>query len=140
VEEQDVPVQLPTVLAALGSVGLYQDHTTSHGDPAGGGTACDRFHRRYPRHGGDRVSPERQHYRSGVSPGEPGGCGQPPQVGTDPHSGNRVPGVHCQPKMELRLPGEKIKKIRAEAGKILQSQSVSALALSQLIGKMNAAT
>ena len=42
--------------------------------------------------------------------------------------------------MELRLPGEKIKKVRTEAGKILQSQSVSALALSRPIGKMNAAT
>ena len=43
-------------------------------------------------------------------------------------------------KMELRLPGEKIKKIRNEAGKILQPDTVSALALSRLIGKMNAAT
>ena len=42
--------------------------------------------------------------------------------------------------MELKLPGEKIKKIRTKAGKILQPHSVSALALSRLIGKMNAAT
>ena len=42
--------------------------------------------------------------------------------------------------MELKLPGEKIKKIRAEAGKVLQSDTVSALTLSRLIGKMNAAT
>ena len=42
--------------------------------------------------------------------------------------------------MELNLPGEKIKKIRAEASKVLQSDTVSALALSLLIGKMNAAT
>ena len=95
-EGQDVPVQLPTIQAVLGSVGRYQDHTTSRGDPAGGGTAYDHLHRRYPRHGGDRVSPERPHYSSGVSAGEPGVCGQPPQVRTDPHSGNRIPGVHCQ--------------------------------------------
>ena len=43
-------------------------------------------------------------------------------------------------RMELKLPGEKIKKIRAEAGKALQAHSVSALALSRLIGKMNVAT
>ena len=43
-------------------------------------------------------------------------------------------------RMELKLPGEKIKKIRAEAGKVLQSDTVSALTLSRLIGKMNAAT
>ena len=43
-------------------------------------------------------------------------------------------------KMELKLPGEKIKKIRAETGKVLQSPTVSALALSRIIGKMNAAT
>lgn len=43
-------------------------------------------------------------------------------------------------EMELRLPGEKIKKFRGEAGKILQSHSTSALDLSRVIGKMNAAT
>ena len=43
-------------------------------------------------------------------------------------------------KMELRLPGEKIKKIRSEAGKALQSRTVSALTLSRIVGKMNAAT
>ena len=42
--------------------------------------------------------------------------------------------------MELRLSGEKIKRIRTEAGRLLQSNSVSALGLSRLIGKMNAAT
>ena len=42
--------------------------------------------------------------------------------------------------MELKLPGEKIKKIKNEAGKILQSHTVSALMLSRIIGKMNAAT
>ena len=41
-------------------------------------------------------------------------------------------------KMELKLPGEKI--IKNEAGKILQSHTVSALMLSRIIGKMNAAT
>ena len=43
-------------------------------------------------------------------------------------------------KMEIRLPGEKIKKIRAEAGKALQAHILSALTLSYLLGKMNAAT
>ena len=42
--------------------------------------------------------------------------------------------------MELKLPGEKIKRIKSETGKALQSQTVTALMLSQLIGKMNAAT
>ena len=32
--------------------------------------------------------------------------------------------------MELKLPGGKIKKIRAEAGRVLQSHSIPALALS----------
>ena len=43
-------------------------------------------------------------------------------------------------RIELKLPGEKIKKIRAEAGRVLQSDTVSALTLSRLIWKMNAAT
>ena len=42
--------------------------------------------------------------------------------------------------MELKLPGEKVKKIRSETGKVLQSQTVTALMLSRLIGKMTAAT
>ena len=139
-EGQDVPVQLPTVRAVLGSVGLYQDHTTSRDDPAGGGTASDHLHRQYSRRGGDRVSTGRSHHSSGVPVRGSWVCYQLPQVRADPHSGNKIPGVTVNSsKMELRLPGEKIKKIRAEAGKI-QSDSVSALALSRLIGKMNAAT
>ena len=43
-------------------------------------------------------------------------------------------------KLELKLPGEKMNKIRNEAGKIRQSHTVSALMLSRIIGKMNAAT
>ena len=37
-------------------------------------------------------------------------------------------------------PEEKMKKIKSETGKALQSQTVTALMLSRLIGKMNAAT
>ena len=43
-------------------------------------------------------------------------------------------------KMEIKLPGEKLRKIKSETGKILQDRSVSALTLSRIIGKMNAAT
>ena len=42
--------------------------------------------------------------------------------------------------MELKLPGEKLKKIRAEAGRCLREESITARALSRLLGKMNAAT
>ena len=42
--------------------------------------------------------------------------------------------------MQLRLPGEKMKKIRAEARKLEREVRVSARALSRLIGKMNATT
>ena len=40
----------------------------------------------------------------------------------------------------LKLPGKKVRKIRSEANKALQSRTVSALMLSCIIGKMNAAT
>ena len=40
--------------------------------------------------------------------------------------------------MQLKLPGEKIKKIRAEARRMEREASVSARSLSRLIGKMNA--
>ena len=43
-------------------------------------------------------------------------------------------------KMELKLPSEKIRKIRSDANKALQSHTVSALMLSRIIGKMTAAT
>ena len=43
--------------------------------------------------------------------------------------------------MELRLPGEKLKKIRLEAGKIAQgAEPLTARVLARLIGKMNAAS
>ncbi len=42
--------------------------------------------------------------------------------------------------MELKLPGEKLKKIRSEAKKLMNQQQVSGLMLSRLLGKMNAAT
>jgi hypothetical protein len=41
--------------------------------------------------------------------------------------------------MELKLPGEKSKKIRLEARKLLEAQQVQARDLSRLIGKMSAA-
>ena len=41
---------------------------------------------------------------------------------------------------ELRLPPEKMKKIRAEARRLLDSSTITALELSCLLGKMNAAT
>ena len=43
-------------------------------------------------------------------------------------------------KMDLRLPGEKIKNIRQEAQKVLSLFSPSAHSLSQLAGKLNATT
>ena len=43
-------------------------------------------------------------------------------------------------KQELRLPTEKIKKIRAEARKLSASTSTMARKLSQFLGKLNAAT
>ena len=43
-------------------------------------------------------------------------------------------------KQELRLPAEKMKKIRAEARKLSTSASTTARKLSQFLGKLNAAT
>ena len=43
-------------------------------------------------------------------------------------------------RMDLRLPGEKIKSIRQEAQKVLSLSSPSAHSLSQLAGKLNATT
>ena len=40
--------------------------------------------------------------------------------------------------MELRLPPQKMKKIRAEARKLAQSETTTARSLSRLLGKMNA--
>ena len=42
--------------------------------------------------------------------------------------------------MELKLPGDKIKNIRGEARKILAADYITALTLSRILGKMNAAT
>ena len=140
-EGPDVSVQLSSVRVVVSPVGLYQDHTASCGNPAGNRPTSDHLHRRYPRHGGDRVSPQRPCDSSGVPAGEPGVCGNHPKSELDPSQEIEFLGFTVNSKtMELKLPGEKIKKIRAEAGKVLQSDTVSALALSWLIGKMNAAT
>ena len=40
-EGQNIPVQLPAIRSVISSVGLYQDHTSSGGNPAGVGTMCN---------------------------------------------------------------------------------------------------
>ena len=77
-------------------MGLYQDHTAGCGSPAGDRPTSDHLHRRYPRHGGDRVSPQRPCDGSGVPAGKPGVCDKSPQIRTGPFTGSRIPGVHCQ--------------------------------------------
>ena len=95
-EGSDVPVQLSSVRVVVSPVGLYQDHTAGCGSPAGDRPTYDHLHRRYPRHGGDRVSPQRPCDSSGVPAGEPGVGDKSPQIRTGPLTGNRIPGVHCQ--------------------------------------------
>ena len=54
-EGPDIPVQLSPVWVVLSSVGLYPDHMTSCIYLAGDRSTSHHLHRRYPRHGEDRV-------------------------------------------------------------------------------------
>lgn len=115
----------PTVQAVFSSMGLYQDYKASCGNPVGVGTEADNLYRQYPCLNRDRVSTQTSCYSSDISAGESKICDQ----------------LLNSTKMELKLPGEKIKKIRTEVSKVhvLQSHSVSGLTRSRLIGETSAA-
>ena len=140
-EGQSIPVQLPAIRAVIGSVGLYQDYETGSGNLVGVGTASNNLHRRYSDCGRDRVTAKKPHHSSNIPAGKSGVCHQLPQVRTFTNPSDRIPRVCCQLHQDgAQTTRRKDKEIKNEAGKILQSHTVSALMLSRTIGKMNAAT
>ena len=134
VEGKGISVQLPTLQSVIRPLGFYQNHMAGGSSTKGAWAPHDHLHRRYPHSGRDRVFAEGPHHGSGIPAGKPGVCHQPPQITINPHPRDRIPGI-CG---ELQLHGEK-KKIKSETAKALRSQTVTALMLSRLIGKMNAA-
>ena len=91
-EGKDVPVQPPTILVVLDSVGLYQNHTASgfgKGDPAGSRLII------YILVTGETGSFLLKDNSTAVA-GECGVSNRLPKVKTDSLSGNGVPGIHSQ--------------------------------------------
>ena len=135
-EGQSLSGQLPAIQAVISSVGLFQDYETGSGNPAGVGTPSDYLHRRYSGHGRDRVTAKRSHHS----------CENLGFVINHPKS-ELTPTLEIEflgftvnsIEMELKLPGEKVKKIKSETGNALQSHTLSALVLSRIIRKMDVA-
>ena len=79
--------------------------------------------------------------RLGVPPGESRLCSEQCQVSIRADTGHRVSQLHGKlTQQELSIPAGKIKKIGAETHSLLESRTVQIRKLSQLFGKLQAAT
>ena len=116
-------------------MGLYQDPEANSSSQDGSWDTDDSLRRQYSSVGRDQGESQRSSVRPAVSVTVPGF-----------HSKHRETQSQCleflgftvDTRMELSLPAQKIKKIRAECRQLLEAERVSACALSRLIGKMNA--
>ena len=137
----NLPIQLSSVRAVMCSMGLYQGPEANSRTAETAGCSDDNVYRRHSDRGGYKVSSAKSCERRVVPTREPGFCGQLPQISLGTETRNRILGfIVISMSQELRLPPEKMKKIRAEARRLLDSSTITALELSCLLGKMNAAT
>ena len=133
IRKQSIPLQLPPIRSGLSPMGLYQDPKADSSSRTGAGDTVGGIHRRHSPNGRDQ------------------GEGQRPRVWPDtPFSMSRVHNKLGEDntttigfmvdsiKMELSLPAQKMKNIRAESRQLLGAEHVTCRALSRLIGKMNA--
>ena len=120
-------------------MGLYQDPQTSCGSRTRAGDVSGVLHRRYSPDGRVRGEVTRPSGRLGIPvtmSGLQNKCGEDD---TRPSRSLVFLGFSVDTtKMEFSLLSEKIKKIRAEARKLLGLDLVSAHLLARLVGKMNA--
>ena len=79
----------------------------------------------YSNHGRDRVTAEGTHPGSSIPAGKLGVCYKPSKSELVPTQEIEFLGFKINStKMEIKLPGEKLRKIKSETGKILQDRSV----------------
>ena len=136
----NVSLQLPPVRPVVCPLGLYQDPITSNGpSPRDGFPPCC-LHRRHSGYGRHSSRSEGTGASPVLPPRKPGVHSQPEKCQLTPTQTIEFLGFTLNSlTMELKLPGEKSKKIRLEARKLLKAQQVQARDLSRLIGKMSAA-
>ena len=137
----DLPIQMSPVRAIVGSLGLYQDHQANSSNTQRPRPENDNLYRRYPSDG--RVQETAKAHTAGLIYllqnltfiiNEPKSINTPTQV-------IDFLGFTVNSKsMELKLPGEKVKKIRHEAQKLQETRAPTALQLSRFLGKLNHAS
>ena len=133
-------VPVPTIWPVIGSLGLYQDPEASTSSPPGDGCATDSNYIDDILILAESQEQARNHAEAlvyllqclGFKVNQKKSVLEPAQVME--FLGFTVDTVH----MELKLPLEKIKKIRAESRSMVREDQVSGRALARLVGKMNA--
>ena len=138
IQGQVLPVQLSPFQPGLSPMGLYQDLKSDSSSRSGAGDTVDRLHRRHSPDGRNQGESQRSSIGSGLIYCL-GFTVNMEKTVLDPSQYLEFLGFMVDTtKMELSLPAQKIKKIRAESRQILEAELVTARTLSRLIGKMNA--
>ena len=136
-----IPVQVPTVWPCKRPMGLHQDPEANRGTAETTGRVNDRLHRRHTHLGRVQGASSGPCDRPGVPAGKPGFCSKQSQVPVGTDTNHRVSRFFGRlAHEELSLPSGKVKKIRAETLSLLEGRQVSIRKLSQLLGKLQAAT
>ena len=137
--EQDLRIHLPPLRSCFGTMSLYQDPQTSSSSRTRVRDACDSLHRRHPPNGENQGGITGPGRRSSLLLQCLGFTINTEKTIINPTQSLVFLGFTIDTtKMELSLPPEKIKKIRAESRKLLGAEHVSARSLARLLGKMNA--
>ena len=96
VARADLPVQLSPIRPIICTLGLYQDHKTSDGNPSISRSKADYIHRRHPDNGQFTHLGEGTHSGIDIPAGESGVYYKSPQVTADTNTRNSIPGFHHQ--------------------------------------------
>ena len=141
---ENLPIQLPSFQVVFGPMDLYQDRKATRGCPEIDGSQDDHVHRRYTHHGRVRDSSQGTHSWIDTPPRESENLGfviNHLKSPLTPSQETEFLGFIINSNtMGLKLPGEKIKKIRAETRRLANQTEPKALVLSRLLGKLNHAT
>ena len=119
------------------SLGLYQDNQSSSDNPKGDGHQAYHLHRRYPSNGESKTL-LRDHIAGSSTSWKLGVCDKLPQIIAGADEDDRFPRLSSG----LDLYGAQAPRgeNKEEARRILAADHITALDLSRLLGKMNAAT
>ena len=127
--EPNLRIHLPPIRPHLSTLGLYQDPEAGCSPHSRAGDASDFLHRQHSHHGGDTGSPPRSDHGLIYLLQNLGFTINAKKTLLEPTQAIEFLGFMVDMiAMELSLPGEKMKKIRAEACKLKGEERVSARA------------